>query len=291
MILFNAKMPEFVCTAASKGHTFSLWKNIEMTKLLKIGHLFFAALALPSVLALPANAETFKSEYVVSLFGLSVAKSSFTTQLDAKAYAISGTLKSAGLAELFDDTQGTITASGSFGKTNLQPGAYAVNYTSGKKKKRTALGFAKGGVVSVENSPELKKRDPWIEVQPEHLRAAFDPLSAFMVRAASLDSVCNNTLRIFDGEVRADLKLAPAGATTVKTAGYSGPAMTCSIRMVPISGYRKGKKQIEYLRKNTNMSVTFIPIGSTGLYAPALAKVGTQVGTVTIRAKRLEAVQ
>lgn len=248
-------------------------------------------MAVPCVVVLPAHAETFKSEYVVSLFGLSVAKSSFTTQVDAKAYAISGTLKSAGLAELFDDTQGTIKASGTLGKAAVQPSSYAVDYTSGKKKKRTALGFAKGGVVSVENSPALKKRDPWIEVQPDHLRAAFDPLSAFMVRAASLDSVCNNTLRIFDGEVRADLKLAPAGATTVQTAGYSGPAMTCSIRMVPISGYRKGKKQIEYLRKNTNMSVTFIPIGATGLYAPALAKVGTQIGTVTIRAKRLEAVQ
>lgn len=252
---------------------------------------FLVGMAASCALVLPVQAETFKSEYVVSLFGLSVARSSFTTQVDAKGYAISGTLRSAGLAELFDDTQGTITASGTLGKNAVQPGAYAVNYISGKKKKRTALGFAKGGVVSVENSPELKKRDPWIEVQPEHLRAAFDPLSAFMVRSASLESVCNNTLRIFDGEVRADLKLAPTGVTSVQTAGYSGPAMTCAIRMVPISGYRQGKKQIEYLRKNTNMSVTFIPIGTTGLYAPALAKVGTQIGTVTIRAKRLEAVQ
>jgi hypothetical protein len=39
------------------------------------------------------------------------------------------------------------------------------------------------------------------------------------------------------------------------------------------------------------MSVTFVPIGSTGLYAPAVARVGTQIGTVTIRAKRFETVQ
>jgi Protein of unknown function (DUF3108) len=258
---------------------------------MKMRHVFLAAIGLGVALAQPSQAETFKSEYVVTLFGLSVAKSSFITQVDAKAYEISGTLRSAGLAELFDDTQGTIVASGSLAKEKVQPLTYAVNYTSGKKKKRTALGFAKGSIVSVENSPEIKKRDPWIEVQPDHLRAAFDPLSAFMVRASSLDTVCDNTLKIFDGEVRADLKLSPIGATTVKTAGYSGPGMTCAIRLVPISGYRKGKKQIEYLRKSTNMSVTFIPIGATGLYAPALAKVGTQIGTVTVRAKRLEAVQ
>ena len=250
-----------------------------------------AAVGFAAFMALPAQAETFKSEYVVSIYGLSVAKSSFTTQVDAKAYEISGTLRSAGLAELFDDTQGTITASGTLGNEKVQPAAYVVTYTSGKKKKRTALSFAKGGVVSVENSPEIKKRDPWIEVLPDHLRAAFDPISAFMVQSASLDAVCNTTLRIFDGEVRADLKLSPIGPTDIKTAGYSGPAMTCALRMVPISGYRKGKKQIEYLRKSTNMSVTFIPIGNTGLYAPALAKVATQIGTVTVRAKRLEAVQ
>ncbi len=256
---------------------------------MKTRSIILAAMVL--AVALPARAETFKSEYVVSLFGLSVAKSNFTTQVDAKAYEISGTLRSAGLAELFDDTHGTITARGTLAKEKVQPASYAVDYTSGKKKKRTALSFARGGIVSIENSPEIKKRDPWIEVQPDHLRSAFDPLSAFMVRSPSLAAVCNNTLRIFDGEVRADLKLAPIGETAVTTAGYSGPGMTCSIRMVPISGYRKGKKQIEYLRKSTNMSVTFIPIGATGLYAPALAKVGTQIGTVTIRAKRLEAVQ
>jgi hypothetical protein len=262
-----------------------------MTMHMKTRITTLATIGLAVAFVLPAHAETFKSEYVVSLFGLSVAKSNFTTRVDAKAYEISGNLKSAGLAELFDDTQGTITARGSLASAKVQPSSYAVNYVSGKKKKRTALSFAKGGVVSVENTPAIKKRDPWIEVQPDHLRTAFDPLSAFMVRSASLGAVCNNTLRIFDGEVRADLKLAPIGETKVQTAGYSGPGMTCAIRMVPISGYRKGKKQIEYLRKSTNMSVTFIPIGSTGLYAPALAKVGTQIGTVTIRAKRLEAVQ
>ncbi|MGL4488639.1 MAG: DUF3108 domain-containing protein [Rhizobiaceae bacterium] len=250
-----------------------------------------AAAALSLAFVGAAQAETFKTEYTVSLFGLSIAKSSFTTKVEANAYEISGTLRSSGVAEIFDDTKGTVTASGSLGKSNIQPRAYAVNYTSGKKKKRTALGFAKGSVVSVENSPEIKKRDPWIEVQPDHLFAAFDPLSAFMVPAPSLDAVCNNTLRIFDGEVRADLKLSPIGPAKVDTAGYIGPGMMCAVRMVPISGYRKGKKQIEYLRKSTNMTVTFVPIGTTGLYAPAVAKVGTQVGTVTVRARRLEAVQ
>ena len=66
----------------------------------------------------------------------------------------------------------------------------------------------------------------------------------------------------------------------------TGPAMTCSIRFVPVSGYRQGKKQIEYLKKSRNMQATFAPLGETGYYAPVIAKVGTQIGTVTIRAAR-----
>ena len=247
------------------------------------------AAALSGTIALgaaPANAETFKSEYVVSIFGLSVAKSSFTTNLDGKRYTVSGGLRSAGLAEFFDDTHGNITASGQMGAKGIVPASYVVDYTTGKKKKRTALGFAGGGVSSVSNSPAIKKGKNWIEVTPDHLKGVADPVMAFVVKAGSLDSVCGNTIHVFDGETRVDFVLSPVGLTEVKTKGYTGPAMTCALRFVPLSGYRAGKKQIEYLKKSRNMQATFAPLGSTGLYAPVIAKVGTQIGTVTIRAAR-----
>lgn len=235
-----------------------------------------------------AQAETFKSEYVVSLFGLSVARSNFTTKFDGDRYAISGGLRSAGLAELFDDTRGTINASGAIGKSGAVPLAYAVDYTTGKKKKNTRLGFAKGGVASVSNTPPVKKGENWIEVTPAQLKAVADPITVFMVKAESLGSVCSKTLRVFDGETRIDFILSPVGQTEVETSGYSGPAVTCALRFVPLSGYQRGKKQIEYLRKSRSMQVTFAPMRQTGFYAPVLAKVGTQVGTVTIKASRFE---
>ncbi len=233
-----------------------------------------------------ARAETFKSEYVVSLFGLSVARSDFTTRLNGSSYAISGGVRSAGLAEFFDDTRGTVNAAGSLNGKGIVPSSYAVNYTTGKKKKNTALGFSGGSVTSVSNAPALKKGENWIEVTPAQLKSVADPLTVFVVKAQSLESVCGKTLRVFDGEVRADFVLSPIGQTNVETNGYSGPAMTCAMRFVPVSGYRAGKKQIEYLRKSRNMQVTFAPLGNSGLYAPVIAKVGTQVGTVTIRAAR-----
>ena len=235
-----------------------------------------------------ARAETFKSEYVVTLFGLPVARSNFDTTIDERRFAINGTVRSAGFAEFFDDTRGTIKSSGAVGKAGALPAAYAVDYTTGKKKKRTNIGFAGGVVTSVSNTPPVKKGKPWIEISPADLKSVADPLTVFMIKADSLQSVCSKRLRLFDGEMRNDFVLSPVGETTVETAGYSGPAMTCSIRFVPVSGYRQGKKQIEYLKKNRNMQVTFAPMRQTGFFAPVGAKIGTQIGTVTVRAARFE---
>jgi Protein of unknown function (DUF3108) len=233
-----------------------------------------------------ACAETFKSEYVVSIFGLSVAKSNFTTTVNGARYSVSGGLRSAGLAEFFDDTHGSISASGQMGAKGVVPASYVVDYTSGAKKKRTALGFSGGAVSSVSNTPAVKKGAGWIEVTPGQLKGVADPIMAFVVKADSLDAVCSKTIHVFDGETRADFVLSPAGRTDVEVDGYSGPAMTCAMRFVPVSGYRAGKKQIEYLKSHSKMQATFAPMGATGLYAPVMAKVGTQIGTVTIRAAR-----
>jgi Protein of unknown function (DUF3108) len=235
-----------------------------------------------------AKAESFKSEYTASMFGLTVTKSTFTTNFYHNSYALYGTLKSAGLGEFFDDTKGVMSASGVIGKNAIIPTSYAVNYVTGKTKKNTRLAFSKGNVVSVSNTPPLKKRQPWVEVMPAHLKLVFDPLSVFMRKAPSLETVCDTPLRIFDGELRMNLNLSPIGMTKIKTNGFEGVGMTCAIRFEPVAGYRSGKKQIDYLRKNKNMSITFVPIGKTGLFAPALAKIGTQIGTITVRAKRFE---
>jgi Protein of unknown function (DUF3108) len=236
--------------------------------------------------AAPARAEIFKSEYVVSIFGLSVARSNFTTTLNGARYSVSGGLRSAGLAEFFDDTHGSISASGQVSAKGLVPASYTVDYTTGAKKKRTALGFSGGGVSSVSNTPAIRKGPNWIEVTPAHLKGVADPVMGFVVKSGSLETVCSKTLHVFDGETRVDFVMSPVGRTNVETDGYTGPAMTCALRFVPLSGYRAGKKQIEYLKNSSSMQATFAPLGATGLYAPVIAKVGTQIGTVTIRAAR-----
>jgi hypothetical protein len=238
--------------------------------------------------ALAAN--TFKSEFAITLYGLPLAKTRFTTTVDKSGFNISGAVNSAGVGALFDDTKGTVNVAGTIGSKGARANSYALTYVSGKRNKSTNIGFSGGSVVSTANVPPVTKKGEWVDLQPSDLKAVTDPLTGMMVRASSIEDVCNRTARVFDGQTRADFVMSLARMSKYKTKGYSGPVAECAARFVPISGYQKGKKQLEFLRKNKNIRIIFAPIGDTGIFAPIAARVGTTVGTVSVDATRFEAV-
>ena len=117
------------------------------------------AIALPSA-ASAASPQSFKGEYTVSFLGLSIARSTFSSHYENGAYAIDGTVKSAGLAKLFDDTRGTISSKGTISGQKMVPQAFRADYTSGKKASVVDIRFANGTVTSTQVIPAPDKRDP-----------------------------------------------------------------------------------------------------------------------------------
>ena len=164
----------------------------------------------------------------------------------------------------------------------------ALNYTSGgRKAKKTLLAFSGGSVVSTENSPPPgARRASWLPVSEADLKSVTDPLSAAIIKAANLREVCNRTLRVYDGEIRADLKLSYAGIKPFSTRGFKGDAVRCRARFVPISGYHQDRKAIDYLANHSRIEVAFGQVGRTGIYAPVTASVKTKIGTVRVYARR-----
>ena len=233
-----------------------------------------------------------RSEYATSLYGIVLARSTFESRIDENGFDIAGKLASSGVAKVFDDTRASATAKGHFEAGGPVPRAYDVDYTSGDKKKRTTIAFAGGAVVSAENTPPVRtNRKDWIKVEREHLAGVVDPISAALVRADSPADVCNRTIRIFDGALRADLHLKPAGFGTASVSGYRGDTVKCTVRFVPVSGYRRNNKSIAFMRKSSDIAITFAQVGASGVYAPVEATVGTQVGTIKVKAVRFEMVK
>lgn len=236
--------------------------------------------------------ESFRADYAITYLGLTVARSSFTSRISNSSFEVNGSLKSAGIAEIFDSTRGTTSTSGRFGGQGTRPEAFLANYTYGKKAKKIAISFANGRVTKTENVPPLKNRsDGWVAVEPGHLKAVADPLSATLVRADGADAVCKRTLHVYDGEMRADLALTHVSTDTMSVPGYEGEVVTCGARFLPVSGYREGKYAIEFLKNKSKIRITFAPLGRTGIYAPIRATVGTQIGTITISARRFETLE
>ena len=233
---------------------------------------------------------SFRSEYSLSIYGLTIGRSNFESSFRGDRFRVQGSLSSAGLAKVFDSTKGTTSVSGRFDKDGAtRPDAFMMDYKSGRKGQRIDVKFSGDRVTATEVSPKPKKRaSTWIAVKPDHLRAVADPISATLVRASRDADVCNRTIRLYDGEMRADLRLSRAGSGPVRVGGYSGEAVTCRARFVPISGYRKDHKSTAFLRDKSAIEIAFARLGETGVYAPVKASIGTEIGTLTIAMERLE---
>lgn len=246
-----------------------------------IAMLAIAALGWPAAPAPAAESQSFRADYSVTLMGLPVGKGRFDSTFTGDRFSVEGRISSAGIARLFDRTTGTTKVEGSLKGNSVQPHAFSSAYDTGKKQSRTTIRFAGEKIASTENTPEPRKGENWVPVSSEHLQAALDPISSILIPAAGPEEVCNRTIRFFDGELRANLELSPRG--------IKGEAVTCSAAFQPIAGYRQGRKQIEHLKKEGNIAITFARLGGTGLYTPVDASFRTRAGTVRITASRIEA--
>lgn len=234
-------------------------------------------------------APVYRGEYTLSFLGLPVGRVDFDSRIDSKGYSIEGRATAAGLGAFFYDTTGKLTASGRF-TDGVQADRFRAEYRYDKKPTLVDIRFAGGDVVEVVNDPPLKKRrKDWVPIGPDDLKSAVDPIAATLVKADRLEDVCKGGARMFDGELRADLALSYVSTGKASVKGFEGRTVTCRLKFTPAAGYRKGRRALEFLRTKSRIMVTFAPLGETGVYAPIQATIGTQIGTITVRARRFEA--
>ncbi|MCA1368015.1 DUF3108 domain-containing protein [Bradyrhizobium sp. BRP14] len=226
-----------------------------------------------------------QTDYSIALAGLPVARASFHTEVEKNRYTISGTLNSAGLVDIISRTRGQTRVSGVIGRDRLRASEYSMSYRSGRKERAINVSFRNGNVVHASMVP---KRNPlpknWVPVTSRDMRNVLDPLSGLIIPASS--RVCPNTLPIFDGESRLDIKLSPKGTRNFRTKGFEGEVIVCGIRFVPKAGYRKGREDVEYLRRLQTMEIWYAKANGVDVYAPVYARIPTKIGPVTVSATR-----
>lgn len=238
-----------------------------------------------------AGAATYRTEYSASLTGLPVGSLKIEYKVGDQDYSISGTVRVRGVLRLFANGKGEASASGQLGKAQPRPEAFRYHYVEDDDDDRVSLDFSGQRVTAIE--PPLKKRKKRVPITEEHLSNVVDPLSAVLISGAegADKKACARRLPIFDGKNRYDLALSYKRTETFKggDGSYSGPAIVCSARYVPVAGHREDGKDVAKAERSS-MEIWLAPLGDTGVMIPVKARIGTSFGPLVIEAKRLTGV-
>ncbi|NTF34166.1 DUF3108 domain-containing protein [Rhizobium skierniewicense] len=224
------------------------------------------------------------SEYSINLGILPIARANFSTRMTGATYSISGSFSSAGVASVLKDISGKTNVSGAKRGNRMQADEYSLVYKDGKRTRTYDVQYRNGNVTSTTVKPEPKPRpDSWVDVKDRDLRSVLDPISGLLFPVGG--RICPSRLPIYDGESRLDLVLSSGGTKPFTTDGFTGDAIVCNARYVPKSGFRKGRKDIEYL-KSISMEIWFAKASNMDVYAPVYARIPTRVGQVYITATK-----
>jgi hypothetical protein len=184
--------------------------------------------------------------------------------------------------------RGGTTSAGKLGKGSPKPSLYTLSYSGGDKQHDLRISFADGAVTQVVILPEKRPNPHDIPVTKQQLRGVLDPMTGAFLRARpnlpSADlKVCDETIPVFDGQMRFDIVLMPKQQKPVENAtpdGYSGLAAVCGVKFVPISGYRPDNPAIKYMIAHTDrIEAWLVPLPKTALYVPYRISLPTAFGS------------
>jgi hypothetical protein len=223
-----------------------------------------------------------ETQYRVTLAGFPIARADFRTEVKDSHFTIQGDIDSAGLADLVTTIEAKADVSGVVGPQRLEAARYTLYYKSGRKQHTYNVVYHDGNVTSTTTTPEPRRPKNWIPITEGDLRSVLDPISGLIFPAGT--NICSQTLPIYDGETRMDLKLFPKGSHPFSTDGFSGMTVSCGVRFTPKAGYKSSRDDFAYLSKSDGMEIWFAKAEAMNVYAPVYVRIPTKYGTVTITA-------
>lgn len=234
--------------------------------------------------ALAQSAGQHATDYTVTLAGFTIAKASFNAILRDKDYTVLGRFRSAGIADLISEISGETSADGVISAGRLVPGEYRLVYRKGKRSRLYEVKLKNGNIINTSITPP-PRRDPetWVAMRDSDFKRVLDPLTGLMISGDA--KPCNGAIPVFDGETRMDIVLSDKGKRSFLLGRNRIDVSVCSARYVPRAGYKRGRKDIEFL-KAAKMEVWFAKSDAVNVYAPVYIRVPTTVGDLKISATR-----
>jgi hypothetical protein len=203
--------------------------EVSMTNPLHIAAL---GLSLFATLPAPAMAERVedKATFDVVIHGFSAATLAFAGVEENDRYAVSGVLKSAGIAALLRKISYTGTAKGAVSGTRYTPFSYVEKSDNGKKQSTSKMTYARGVPSAVKYTPAREAREK--EVSPASQGGTVDTLTALyaILRDVDAGQECQVSLKMYDGRYVSSIATSKPQA--------KGKAVVCSGQYRRIAGFK-----------------------------------------------------
>jgi len=254
---------------------------------------FPVALAMLASPAIAADKIAMRVE-VFGMGGMHVATDRTTIEQIGKNYAISGDLKTGGLAGMFQDFQSHATARGRLTATGAQPDSYNGDVRRDSGERHDKVDFRAGAVAAGSSTPPAKgpakgpAQSSVSEVSAAPAtgaaappRDAVDPLTAYFLveRRLGTGGDCAISIPVFDGRHRYNLQFTDAGEQKLSASGgqhYSGDAKACKMKRENVAGYPTDK--LEMPQRGTMWYARLMP---GDLMLPVKREMVTDIGSVT----------
>lgn len=199
----------------------------------------FIALAALFAVATPAAADRFWLEYdgvgvgFVPLGGIRV-----DANVDDERYAVTATLESRGLLNLFERTHLVATSEGVIESGAVHWARYDLDHRYSRKRRVINMTRGEDGAIVAAIEPNYRL---WGEppASDEQRRRSRDPLSTMVAMAVDVGQSrrCSGVYPTFDGRFHYLMELAGGEIDAFDDAGYEGDVLKCSLAYIAVAGF------------------------------------------------------
>jgi hypothetical protein len=241
----------------------------------------------------PTHAEgKLDASYTISFARLEVGDIFATVVFGDSDYAISARGRAGGVMKALIDGEGSFAARGTLKDGYPLPTTFTSKIVSSVETSEVTMVLDEGRVKELTAIPPPNTNA--VPVTEANRQGIVDPLTAMLFSTAvggeSLSqAACRQTLPIFDGRQRFDLKLGFKRMDKVTAEkGYAGPVVVCSVTYEPIAGHRSSAALVKYLSEGREMEMALAPIAGTRFLVPFRVSVVSMIANLVIVANRFE---
>jgi hypothetical protein len=217
---------------------------------------------------------------VLNVVELGVAN--FEVVMTPVRFAVRAGVRTSGAARLFDQTEITATTAGSIVAGGaLSWSRYDISHAYSGKFRRIALSRA-GSAVAAQITPPYRDLGAPPASAAQQV-ASFDPLTALLSLGRRVGSAraCVGDALVFDGRAHYRLALAARAQGNFRGGGYDGPALVCTLRYEPVSGFSAGRRP-----GNIPQAEIWFGLPANAAFAPPLRfSVQTPVGLARLEVR------